>query len=406
MDLLDDLGPRLRALTADQPAQPGDRVPGATSRARRIRRTRAAVAACVAVVALAVPVALVAPWGQDPSVTQFVSTDVRTWPDRSQSTDRGVAEGALAEFTHEGMYGAEPARDLRWLYRGTVRLPDGTATYVAAFTANDTDLDGQPRHSLVVATADRSDVDAEGRDLERPDDLSSSPWRLRRVDAAKAPTPFGLYLKYGDRRQEVLLLAEPGARTVSWRSTPLPGVPSEQGQSGKGRSQDGVFLLDVGALTGPVEVDLGRGPVGLGLELGTPSLTPPAQPDLPDGWDDVGSVSGQSELGWDGSAQGQMGTNLNGNDKRPMAVFARCYGGGSLGFRLYPLQTKGPIGPGGDAEIIVSSANTPAVATGRVPCDGSSHRAFRPVTVRTDGYELWDKPDRLQAYTYVLASPP
>lgn len=405
-DAFPDLGSRLRALTADQPAQPGDRVPGATARARRIRRTRAAVAASVAVVALAVPIALVASQAGGRSGVQFAGDDVRTWPDRSQPTDRGVAEGALAAFTHEGVYGSLPARDLRWLYRGTVRLPDGTATFVAAFTATDADVNGTPRHSLVVATADRSDVDAQGRDLERPDDASSSPWRLRRVDAAKAPTPFGLYLRYGDRRQAVLLLAEPGARTLRWRSTPLPGAPSQQGTSGGGRSEDGVFLLDVGALTGPVEVDLGRGPVGLGLEHEVPSLTPPARPDLPDGWDDVGSVSGQSELGADGTAQGEAGTNLNGNRKRPMAVFARCYGGGTMGFRLYPLQTKGPIGPDGDAEIVISSANAPAVATGRVPCDGASHRAFRAVTVQTDGYQLQDHPDRLQAYSYVLASPP
>lgn len=403
-----DLPTALRALADDQPLQPADRLSTVTGQARRVRRNRR-LASGLATVALLVPAGVLALGSGGTDDLQPASTSLLHWPDRSTAEDRGVAQGALAEWTWRGREGALLAQDVRWLYRGRVDVPEGSDLYVAVFTA----FDGA-KHSLVTARTAMSQVDAHGDDVE-DDDPSSSPWTLDTTDLSTgaAPDHVGLYLPYlgtgtvgsYEHLNVVFLLAGPDARSMQWRSMPLPGAP-DVATTGNATAPNGVFVTPPVSLTGPVEVttggaDLGTGPVSVGFELGTPSLRAPARPEVPAGWDDEGGGSGQVSPG-DG---GGYFSNLNGNRRLPMSVFARCYGGGALGFTLYPLQTSGPIGPDGEAEIAVSSQNAPPVARGSVPCDGSSHRAFAPARVRTDGYELQLTPDRLQAYAYVLASP-
>lgn len=398
-----DLPTALRALTDDQPLQPADRVAAVTGRARRVRRNRRLVAG-LAAVALLVPAGALTLGGGGDDNLQPAATSVLTWPDRSTAADRGVAQGAIEEHWNTGLYGAEPPRDIRWLYRAPVRLPDGSVKYVAVFTATDTDLGGQPRRSLFAATADRPAVDDEGVDRDRPDDVSSSPWVVRRVDAAIAADPLGLYLAYGDHRNLLLLLADPDASAMSWQATRLPGAALTEDASGRGHSTNGVFLVDVGTLSGPVEVDLGHGSVRVEGPLGAPTLRPPDAPDLPAGWRSLSGGTGQSQETGRWPVEGVALTDLNGVPRVPLTVIARCYGGGELAFTLYPLQTTGPISAEGDADITVSSETAPPAARGRVPCDGRSHRAFAPVSLRTGGLELRLTHDRPQSYAYAVAS--
>jgi hypothetical protein len=387
MDLLDDLGTQLRALSADQPAQPGDRVPLVTRRARHIQRTRAAVAVA-AVLAIAVPAAVVVSSAQRHEATQFGRSDVTTWPDRSPEGSSSLVHGAVAslERTEPG-----PVLDVRPLYASRVTVPEGPA-YVAVFIGT---LQG--KRVLVAANSFGHQLDAEGRSLEENDEV---PWdtsdRLV-LDPARPLGHVGVYLPVvqGDQlTSTALVLADPAARFMTWRERPLPYAPAENsGVVPTMTSRNGVFLGSLGAITGYVDVSVqdrrGRSvtfPLASGASR--PALLRPQAPDLPSSWDPQGGSSAQTEPQEEGRWAGAHFSSVNTNKRRPMTVYARCYGGGRLDFALLAYEERG-----------ATSIATPATH-GAVSCDGATHRAFAPRTVSAGGYEISVASDRLQAYNY------
>lgn len=391
MDLLDDLGPQLRALSADQPTQPGDRVSLVTRRARRIRRTRAAVA-LGAVLALAVPAGLALSSTQRHEATEFGRGDVTSWPDRSPAGKSSLVHGAVAALERTE---TSPVLDVRPLYASPVADPDGPA-YVAVFLAT---LQG--KQVVVAATSFGHSLDADGnsQDTEPGSDI---PWDTRDrvvLDPARPLRHVGLYLPVhqGDRlTSTALVLADPDARALTWRERPLPYAPPENGGVVPAMtSRNGAFLGSLGPITGYVDVTVqdehGRS-VSFPLAHGSsrPALLRPATPDVSYSWVQEHGMSEQSELQDDGRWLGDHYTNLNGNSHRPMTVFVRCYGGGQLVFALLGYEERGTV-----------SVVTP-VTHGAVRCDGQPHRAFSPRRVGTHGFELTITADRLQAYSYSL----
>ncbi len=403
-----DLRTTLRTLADDQPQQPGDRLAGVTRRATRIRRTRAAVSVA-AVLAVAAPVGLVLADLRGSSQAQFAHTAVTTWPDRSAAADRGVAEGALASYRQlasnlgENVSTAAP----RWLFRGTVTLPDHDDVYLAVFVTQHAGKD-----VVVTSRTRRSQVDALGVDRDNPEDPTSSPWVSHEVAASSGLTHVGAYLGYQgeqpttdpttqvttvDLRNTLFVLADPASRRLRWTQQPLPfaaaAVTTAVVPGGRLDSADGVFTVDTGPLTGPVSVSLEN---ARGEELGadalsttaTPDLVRPALPDVPAGWTQQLGSAGTTERQADGrwSSPGNVSFASEQRAGRSLAVQARCYGGGSLRFTLEAASGSG------------------ALATGPVPCDGQSHEALRHSVPRAGFFIQVSGADRLMALQFLAGT--
>jgi hypothetical protein len=398
MDTLDDLGAQLRALSSGQPAQPGDRVPGVTRRAGRIRRTRAAVAVAAAVAVLA-PAGLLLTSARHDAGPQFAHSDVLTWPDRSYAADRSVAEGAVAYWTgtYDDAGGLRLTDRLRWLFRGTVPMPDHADEYVAVFVA-----DRGADRVLVMSHVLRSAVDAHGEGSDPAAVPMTTPWVQQEVPLARGLDHVGLYLWHQGRTSGsgssantnvLLLLASPDARGVRLTSEHLPAGPAGPVQS-SARSSNGVFVSQPMTLDGLVQATVldargrGRQTYAFGTGRAYPLLVDPPAPDLPPNWQMVGAGSGQSAQQEDGSWTGSSFNDLNSNQHKPLTLLARCYGGGTVTYALSPFTEGAPA--------------RPAAARGSVACDGATHQAFPAVRITTPGWFLEEKPDRLQAITYQL----
>ena len=380
MDLLDELGPQLRALTAGQPAQPGDRVPGVTRRARGIRRTRMAVAAA-AVLAVVAPAGLVIT-----SATHHEATDyarITSWPDRSDPTYAGIGDGVLAAITSSS---GAVATDVHWLYRGRVELPDHNPSYVAVLTAG---LEG--RLTLVTATSIGQELDAHGRAVDDSTQTGSWDTSDRRVLDPSAPfSHVGTYLTYA-RDDAVasfgLVLGSPRDRTLTWAEQPVPFAPRRGGGSGAASSRDGVFRADLGEVTGLVTVALDGGPA-LPLADGSsvPTLARPEAPDVPAGWVQKAGGSGTTDDNgngrWDLASYGLAGGDL----AQPMTVLVRCYGGGSL------------------TVVLAEDVGRAALKQGTVPCDDETHQAFAALDRAGGGSVIEMHGDRRQSVTFALGS--
>lgn len=385
----------LHVLTADQPAQPPDRLGAVLRRSRRVRRTRA-VLAVAAVVALVAPLGLLATRAE-PRATSFAQTRVDRWPDRSLTADRGVADGALAAFRSLAVpdgHTVDPAPP-RWLYRGTVPVPDGNDAYVAVFL---TRQDGAP--VVVTSSTRRGQVDDHGRDVGAPGDGSSVPWVARVQPVTPDLDHVGLYLGFqgreavlepvtgvpqADVRDVLFVLADPAARRLDWTQQPLPHAEEATGRTfspgGTLSSPDGVFTGDAGSLGGPVSVALtdARGrvrPAGPLSPVATADLAPPAVPAVPAGWVQRFAASGGSERQADGSWSGPASLGLSDEVRGGTgAVVGRCYGGGVL-------QVRVEDGQGHQA------------GRGSLACDGQSHLAVRQTVPLREATVHVRPPDR------------
>lgn len=382
----------LARLTASQPAQPGDRTAAVTRKARRMRRTRS-VAAGAAVLALALPVAALAQHHEPPS--RFTTTPVTSWPDRSQPEDRGVADGALTSYrTLTTGLGEDVGQDVRWLYRGTIALPDHDDTYVAVFL---THHDG--REVVVVAHTRRTQVDARGVDVDGPGSLdkSSSPWVSQEVPATKSLSHVGAYLEYGSAqyRDVLFVLADPATAEAAAEVTPIPhadlGASARAAVPARLVARHGVIVQDVGVLTGPVTVTLRDarghvGPTGPLSATSTPGLVQPVALTVPPGFTSNSSTTGQTERQQDGSygetSAFEYAVTLPATAK--VAVLARCYGGGTMSFSL---ERDG--------------ADETPVARGTAPCDGNQYQPLVHALGANNGYLVrTSSSNKLLAYTY------
>lgn len=398
MDTLDDLGPQLRALTSGQPAQPGNRVPDVTRRARRIRRTRA-VAAVAAAVAVLAPAGLLLSAAQRHQGAQYATSDVLSWPDRSYAADRSVAEGAVAYWTgtYDDTGGLRLTDRLRWLFRGTVAMPDHADEYVAVFVA-----DRGADRVLVVSHALRSAVDAHGQGSDPAAVPMTTPWVQQELPLAHRLDHVGLYLGHAGSAPSsglsantnvLLLLASPDARATRFTSEHLAAGPVGP-VSSSARSSNGVFVSPPMSLDGLVQATVldSRGRARQTYAFGTgrsyPALVDAPAPDLPPTWQHVGGGSDQAQQQPDGSWTGSAFNDLNSNVHKPLTLLARCYGGGAVAFVLSPFTEGAPT--------------SPAAAHGSVVCDGTTQQAFSAVRITTPGWFLEERPDRLQTVTYEL----
>jgi hypothetical protein len=378
MDLLDELGTQLRALTADQPAQPGDRVPGVTRRARGIRRTRMAVAAAAAL-AVVTPAALVISSGNHHEATQYA--DLSEWPDRSVQAYAGIGDAVLAAITSSS---GDVATDVHWLYRARVELPDRTPAYVAVLTAG---LEG--RLTLVTATSVGNELDEHGY-AESSRDLTWDTSDRVVLDPGAPFSHVGTYLTY-TRDDSVaafaVVLGSPRDHTLEWAEQPVAFAPSRGADAASVSSRNGVFLADLGEVTGLVTVALeGRSSVPLASGSSVPTLARADAPDVPTGWDEKAGGSGTtSDSGngrWNMASYGLAGGDLD----TPMTILVRCYGGGTLTVVLAEGVGRRPQGQG------------------TVPCDDETHQALTSVDPHGLASVIELHGDRMQAVTFSFGS--
>jgi hypothetical protein len=374
MDLLDDLGPQLRALTSGQPAQPGDRVSGVTRRARRIRRTRTAVSVAAALAVLA-PAGLLLSASQHHEATRFASSDLLSWPDRSDPAEARLSDAALDAYAADHP-GAD--REVRWLARRALRLPDGGTAHIAVFIAT------EAGERSVVTMARRDDLAS-----ENPvpwGDVTSTP-----LAAGSAPDHIGLYLTHDQPdvglngfANTALLLADPRARAVAWHEQPLPAAPRgpQDATSGSATSRDGTFVLELGQLTGPVEATVSAGASGETYPLSLTDAPELIRPEIeePFGWVGVGGGAFQSDPTQTGGWATPMYSVFDTSD----TVLVSCYGGGTL-----PVQ----VTAGSRGEVLTSA---------QVVCDGNTHDIRHPRGVAPGtGASLVAHPTQLQAIAFV-----
>ena len=300
----------------------------------------------------------------------------------------------------------EIGKKVRWLFRGTVALPDHDDYYVAVYV-----VEHSGRDVVVTSSARRRQVDAKGISIEDPQGLTpenaTSAWVDDEVPVTPAVEHIGVYLEYtdldalpmdgGDYRDVLFVLAEPAARSLTWTQHPvayaLQAVSTPPALGGRLQSDDGVFIGAVGGpLAGEVTVVQAdaRGhrraaaPFGTGS---TPGLAKPAPLDPPPGFQQRSASVGQTERQSDGSwSQPAAFYDAGEAPLDEIAVLVRCYGGGSLLFRLSPADHDQT----GDA----------VTASGRVPCDGAQHEATRH-RAPAQGF-IFDAvgADRLMAYRY------
>ncbi|HUR51982.1 MAG TPA: hypothetical protein VMZ11_07655, partial [Mycobacteriales bacterium] len=175
---------------------------------------------------------------------------------------------------------------------------------------------------------------------------------------------------------------------------PLPFAPPVSTGVGPAPvpSRNGVFLVDLQAITGPATVTVSdseghraSGPLASGTSQ--PNLTVPDAPALPPTWRAVLSTQGQTERhstgGW---ATPSFSSAPSGTSQRVQTAIVRCYGGGTLHVTL-KLGEKGVLAAEGD-----------------VPCDGESHQAFAAVDVGDVQEHLEVRGDRLQVMNLAFGS--
>lgn len=350
-------------LTSDQPAQPGDRLMSVTRRARRIRRTRTLLVAA-AVIAVAAPVGIaLSAAGSDPRPA-IVATAVSDWPDRSQPSDRLVANGAVAQWTSEGAR----ATGFRWLYRGVLESPGAPTLYAAAWVA-----DGK----VVTASAFRDALDPNGRPKGKDDK-----WVLTSIDVARVPSIISLLFfdpqhpRARPDNNRVLLLADPAARTLRWTTSPLPSAPTTAPRSGTLSSTNGVFDAWIGPLTGRLSASvegLPGDPLPLTFPDAEPLLTLPAPPSTGSGTE----VASGGDVAFADEAGLELGDVVL---DRPGDIRIRCYGGGTL-------------------TVLVDDASVGAVA-----CDLGEHAVQLTGSAGTHQVRL--RGDHWQAISWVVVETP
>lgn len=346
----------LAHLTSAQPAQPGDRLTSVTGKARRMKRTRNALA-LAAVVAVAAPVGvLAATVDRSPAKVDYAASPT-TWPDRSSQADRSIADTAPTQWAAEG----NGFTTTRWLYRGKVLVPGGTAVYVVAFVSDD---------KVVMGFGELKTKDDNGQ--TRPPAVDG--WQLKGIDAKTAPPVLSLYLprlNAGPHDDNWLFaLAAPKSRELTWDATPVPFAPTGTVEHGSLRSTDGVFQGWTGRLAGRLTAHVGDITTPLSFPDADPQLTPVA--DAPEFRGGVGIVGGSGQLDEDSASTGYGGDGIT----RPMRLRVICYGGGTL------------------------TAYVNDVAGGRATCDATEHVVTLPASPGQLILRL--KGDSLQVYSFVL----
>ena len=332
-----DLRAGLRALTADPPAQPVDRVDAAVRRAGAIRRRRAAVTA----VAMLLPAAGFGTRHLLPDPGRAF-TPVAEWPDaRDRSLDRYAAE-ALREWDERYDTDLAPGETVRWLYSG--RVP-GTESIVVAFATCVVDRCGR----LVL-------LHGLTKDVGTPDgDRSFSHWtgETRAIDPDAEPAPLSAYYWGADAGRGstnvVFVLAGPDAARVTYES---PARRPGTGGSGEIPRAGAVFAADVGYLSAPATITVRdrdgdvryRGPVGTPDDI--PSVPRVDHVDPGPRYDVDLSMSGQLSDGDDSLRHGSLGAGR-------YVVFVRCLG---------------------DRALRVTVEGVPH----RTPCDGRARRVTAP----------------------------
>ena len=388
-----DLAARLRGLSAQQPAQPVDRVPAVRGRAGGIRRRRALAAGVAAVLVAGVPAGLLATRDTTPSPVVPASTHISAWPDRSLPGDQGIAQGVLRGW-HEVSSSQPSNTPIRWLYRGEVTTGGTRPTYVAVFLAG---TEGPGQQLVTAHAAVRSASD----EVDGPVDEASS-WIVEQVRLRDAELPVGLYLDGQEEGTNALfVLADPAARALSWTARALPYAPpvgtSGARRDGTASSPDGVFVADAGLLDGPVQVQV-SGPALLPqaeqplTTTGQPALVPPRPLVLP-GYQQA-QVMLVEQSAWQGETYRGDGSLVAGRylvqsrtenytfeaPAGPWAVHAVCYGGGRL--RVAVMGQRGSV-----------------------RCDGQQHAPFSVFEKRkAGGYTVEVEADTLLTYRLAVAN--
>ncbi len=388
---MSDLHTDLRALTSDQPMQPGDRLAGVTGKARRIRRVRAAVSVA-AVLAVAAPIGLLVLPDRGASTASYAGMPVTSWPDRSRPEKQGVAAGAVALFEANG----GNAAGMRWLYRGQVGTTDD---YVVAFVA---EKDGVP--TVVIGTSQLSQEDSNG--LSGREANGSYPWALHEqpvatvkhevstfLNSSDASTPSVLFpgQQVPDFRATLVVIGDPNARRLTWTADPLPFAPTEVTPSGVLTSSNGIFLSTPLRLNGlpTARLENSRGALGTPAVLGAldnqPNLVLPEPPVAQELERDLlgGSSSTTTNTGvrWSGASYGFGGDLV----RHRFTTFVRCYGGGRL---VATVEENNPR-PG---QVVPSEA---------APCDGQTHEVLKNLSAPTADSSLSFSSDRLQVLSFV-----
>ena len=362
----------LDLLAATQPAQPADRLAAVTGRARSIRRRRAA-ASGLAVVALGLVGAGVVQASR-PTPVRYTATPVTQWPDRSEADGKDLGFSAFSSWYGDSTEDAH----LRWLYRGVVTPPGGQAVVVADFIATKDYVTW-----LMQMHIERNRLDDNGNLLDPTDQWVHD----NELDLATVKTPPG-YLDNvvsTSSGTAITVLDAPSARHLGWRYTPLPAAPATTTPtSGTVRSDDGVFTVVLGPVTGPVTVTdpAGHAHVHTDIALMAPEDFPVGSEQFSSGG--TGTTTAGERSTW--NAAGEIDADpITG--KRSVDV--RCYGGGTMTATIR----------------VVDKANLPGrvLATGSAPCDGAAHRAISSARIDHTGIEVDFHGDRLQAYATRIA---
>jgi hypothetical protein len=358
----------LTQLTADQPAQPADRLGAVTSRAGRIRRTRVAVSA-LAALAIATPVALTLTNDGSSTARVVPASSPSSWPDRSPAGDRAVAAGALAQWSTDS--GSSTA-STHWLYRGPVSVPGGAPLYVVAWVA-----DGK----VVMGSVERSRVDGQGRSA-----TTGSPWELSDTPVAQAPTQLSLYLRRlaavnSTVAVEVIadnwlfVLADPEARSLHWTAAPLENAPTggDIVDEGSLRSRNGVFQGWTGTITGRLTSTVDHvldGTVPLRFPDDEPVLAGIPRTEIVSNPNLIASGSGQL-------FDADPSSEVNAFDPAPGSnVHLTCYGGGAI-------------------TVVIDD-----VSRGQLACDLQEHTV--PVPDKAGQHTLHLRGDRFQVFDFVI----
>lgn len=357
----------LAGLTAEQPMQPGDRLGAVTGKARRIRRRRAAASGLAVVTIAAIGAGVVQ--AAKPAPVRYTATPLTQWQDRSEPSAKDVGYGAF-----DSWWGTGDAANahVRWLYRGVVPQPDGTQEVVADFIATKDYVT-----YLVQGRIDRNNVDDNGTVVD-----PSQNWQLETLDLATLKTaPSRLQHVIGT---VVVDLESPSARQVRWSYSPLPFAPSTgKPTAGTLGSENGVFTLSLGRLTGPLTItdQAGRAHPVEPVDLRTPEAFSPHTSFIND--DGTGTTSKDDQGRWQATSLVTL-DRVTGR----RSVDIRCYGGGRMTATIRRYIDGSGTAPG------------PALASGAVACDGGIHQAVAQVRVSGTGYEVELTGDRLQAYAF------
>jgi hypothetical protein len=374
-----NLHDELSQLTATQPAQPGDRLAGVLGEARRVRRTRLAASALSVVALLGIGAAVVTVPGGREDGSRLAATPVTQWPDRSDERAVGYSQGAF------DAWGSTLGAPVRWIYRSTLQMPDGTTHAVMVFVG-----ERQGLRYVVTSTSDITKLDANGYIV----DPQAGSWITEEIPLAGGPVRHVPVLLPAGEGWQVISIDPPTARSLSWRAPALPGAeaagvaPNQVAdRGGDSLSKRGVFRFHVGATPGlptfTVSGDNGTLPAAPLLVGDQTTLGVPEQPVVSDGLRAGGGGILENHDGtWVSSVY------FDARDRAVTALAARCYGGGTLHIVV---RTS----PG---ENVVQKT----FGSGDVTCDGNSYDgAVSLASLPTTGAYAELSSDRVQGY-YLL----